>query len=80
MADLSGEKVRNTEYQASLETDQVRKLHEAKQRVLCGLQPEKSALPFIIFHAKTTIKEGLWFHFHLIQSQMNTHLSSIILQ
>lgn len=59
MADLSGEKVRNTEYQASLETDQVRKLHEAKQRVLCGLQPEKSALPFIILHAKTTIKEGL---------------------
>lgn len=55
MVDISGEKVHNTEYQASLETDQVRKLHEAKQRVLTGLQFPVSALPFFL-SAKTTIK------------------------
>lgn len=58
MVDISGEKVHNTEYQASLETDQVRKLHEAKQRVLTGLQFPVSALPFFL-GAKTTIKKGL---------------------
>lgn len=55
VADLPGEKVCNTKYRASLETDKVRKLHEAKQQVLTGLQSEMSALP-VFLTAKSTIK------------------------
>lgn len=76
MADLSGEKIGSTEYPACLEIGQGRKQHEAKQKVVMGVQSTTSALSFFP-SAEPTIKTGLRFHFHMIPSKTNSHLCSI---